>query len=134
MTVGAEVDRAAVLDVGPLHLQHHVLQGVKLQEAADDTIVAEAHRIPVGALHRLDHDRPAADLASHPPENRVREDSSRTKSQSPPTPDEEAVLREEVGEVAPGPEGRRMIGSPFPADEGLLDRHAEQDKTDFCEQ
>ena len=53
--------------------------------------------------------------------------------QRPPAPDEEAVLREEVGEVPPGPERRRVIGSPFAADKGFLDRDAEQDQTDLGE-
>ena len=34
----AEVDGAAVLDVGSLHLQRHVLEAVKLQDAADNAI------------------------------------------------------------------------------------------------
>ena len=36
--------------------------------------------------------------------------------------------------MPPGPERRRVIGSPFAADEELLDRDAEQDQTDFREQ
>ena len=35
--------------------------------------------------------------------------------------------------MAPGPEGGRVISSPFAADEGLLDRDAEQDQIDFYE-
>jgi len=103
---GAEVHGAAILDAGPLHLQHQVLEGVELQEAVDDAVVAEAHRVPVGALARLGHDRAAADPAAHPPKDGVREDRPGGELQGPPAPRGEAVLGEEVGEVAPRPEGR----------------------------
>src|SRR5882757_3569831 len=62
-----EADGAAVLDVSSLHFQHHVLEGMKLQESVDMTILAKAHRVPIGALHWLVHDCPPADPASHPP-------------------------------------------------------------------
>ena len=58
---------------------------------------------------------------------------SRPDSQGPPGPDKEAVLSEEVGEVPPGPERRRVIGSPFAADEELLRRDEEQDQDDLSE-
>ncbi len=34
------------------YLQHHILEGVKLQETADNAIVAEAHRVP-GIFFRM---------------------------------------------------------------------------------
>ena len=49
------------------YLEHHVLEGVKLQEAVDNTIIAEIHRVPVGALRRPGHDGPMANMTSHPP-------------------------------------------------------------------
>jgi hypothetical protein len=104
-SAGAEGDSAAILDVSSLHLQHHILEGVKLQEAVDDTVIAEAHRVPVGALHWLAHDCPSADMTSHPPQDGIRENSPGAECQRPPAPDEEAILREEVGKVAPRPEG-----------------------------
>src|SRR6478752_5222797 len=64
---GAEGDGAAVLDVSSLHLQHHVLEAVKLQAAVDNTVIAEAYRVPVGALHWPSYDCPVADMTSHPP-------------------------------------------------------------------
>src|SRR4249919_1908297 len=72
-------------------------------------------------------------MTSHPSQDRIRENSPGAEHKRTPAPDEEAVLREEVGEVAPGPEGGRMIGSPFASDEGLLDRDAEQDQIEFYE-
>src|SRR2546427_2796203 len=48
---GAKGDGAAVLDARSLHLQHHVLEGVKLQNAVDNTVVAKGHRVPIRALH-----------------------------------------------------------------------------------
>jgi len=63
---GAEVDGAAVPDVGSLHLERHVLEGVKLQEAVREAVLSEAHRIPVGALHRLIDDGPVSDPTSQP--------------------------------------------------------------------
>ena len=35
---------------------------------------------------------------------------------------------EKVGKVAPGPEGGRVVSSPFAADERLLDRDAEENQ------
>ena len=72
-------------------------------------------------------------MTSHPSEDGIRENSPGAEHKRTPAPDEEAVLREEVGEVAPGPEGGRVIGSPFAADEALLDRDAEQDQIEFYE-
>src|SRR5258705_13028469 len=72
-------------------------------------------------------------MTSHPSEDGIRENSPGAEHKRTSAPDEEAVLREEVGEVAPGPERGRVIGSPFSADEGLLDRDAEHDQIDFYE-
>ena len=47
----AERDGAAVLDACSLYLQHHVLEGVKLEEPVHNTLVAKAYGIPIGALH-----------------------------------------------------------------------------------
>ena len=68
------------MNVGSLHLQHHVLEGVKLKEAVGYTIVAEAYRVPVGALHWFSHDGPVPDLTSHPPKDRIRENCPRAES------------------------------------------------------
>ena len=43
-------------------------------------------------------------------------------------------MYEEVGEVPPGPERRRIIGTPFAADQGLLDRDADQNQVEFRQQ
>ena len=94
---------------------------------------AEADCVPIGALHWLGHDCPATDLTSHPSQDGVRKNSPCEERQRPSAPDEKAVLREEVGEVPPRPEWRRVISSPFATDEELLDRDAEQDQTDCCE-
>ena len=102
---GAEGDGAAVPDVSSLHLQRHVLEAVKLQEAVDNTVIAEAHRVPVGALHWPGYDCPVADMTSHPPEDGIRENSPGAEQERTSAPDEEAVLREEVGKVAPDQKG-----------------------------
>src|SRR4249920_3979830 len=104
------------MDVSSLHLQHHALEGVKLQEAVDNTIIAEAHGVPVRALHWPGHDCPGANTTSHPSQDGICENSPGAEHERTPAPDEEAVLREEVGEVAPGPEGGGVIDSPFSAD------------------
>src|SRR4029078_8507137 len=126
----AEGDSAAVLDVSSLHLQRHIFKGMKLQEPVDYTIVAKADCIPVEALHWRGNDRSVPDFTAHPPQDGIRENSSGAKPQRPSAPDVETILSEEVGEVPPGPEARRVIGSPFSANEGLLDCDAQQDKTD----
>src|SRR6516165_6962201 len=46
---GTKGDGAVVLDSRSLHLKNHVLETVQLQEAVDDTVLAKAHCIPVGA-------------------------------------------------------------------------------------
>ena len=127
----AKGNGATVLDVRSLHLQRHVFEGVKLQEAVDDTVIAEADRVPVRALHGLGHECAAANMTPHPTQDRIRQNSVGAERQRSPAPDEEAVLREEVGEVAPGPERGRVISPPFAADETLFDRHAEQNQCDF---
>ena len=109
----AKGNGAAVLDVRSLHRQRHVFQGVKLQKAVDDTVIAEIDRVPVGALHGLGHDCPAANMTPHPTQDGICENSAGAEHQRSPAPDEEAVLREEVGEVAPGPERGRVISSPL---------------------
>src|SRR6516165_8785496 len=62
---GTESNSAAVPQVGCFHLWYHVLEGVKLQEAVDKTIVAKVYCVPVGAQNWLVHDRSATDLTSH---------------------------------------------------------------------
>ena len=117
-----------------LHLQHHVLEGVKLQNAINNTVVAKGHGVPVGALHRLHQDCSVPNLTSHPSQNGIRQDSPGAEPESASAPDKKAVLYEEVGEVPPGPERRRIIGTPFAADQGLLRRDADQNQADFREQ
>ena len=47
---GPDADGAAVVNLSSLHLQDHVLEGVKLGVPVDNTIIAKVHRIPVEAL------------------------------------------------------------------------------------
>jgi len=122
----AKRDGAAVLDARSLYLQHHVLEGVKLEEPVHNTVVAKAYGIPIGALHWPRHYGSMPNPTSHPPQDRIREDSPGAKPERPPAPDEEAVLREEIGKMPPGPERRRVIGSPFAFDQALLDGDADQ--------
>src|SRR6516165_11544739 len=63
---GAKGDSAAVLNASSLYLQDHIFEGMKLKDAIHDTVVAKAHRVPVGALHWLRHDRSTSYLTSHP--------------------------------------------------------------------
>ncbi|HEY5416239.1 MAG TPA: hypothetical protein VIK41_15480, partial [Gemmatimonadaceae bacterium] len=70
----AKVDGAAVEDASPFDSQDHVFEGVKLQNAIDDAIIAELHRVPVGTLQRLGHDRSMADPASHETQDVTGED------------------------------------------------------------
>jgi len=102
----AEGDRAAVLDVSSFHFQRHIFKGMKLQEPVDYTIVAKADCVPIEALHRLGNNRSVSNITTHPPKDRVREDSSGKKRQRPSAPGVEAILREEISEVPPGPESR----------------------------
>ncbi len=89
------------MNMRPLHLQHHVLEGVELQEAVDGAVIAETHGVPVRALHGLGHDRATANLAPHPAQDRVGENRSGGKGERPSAPGEEAVLCKEVGKVLP---------------------------------
>ena len=58
--------RLGRLNASSLYLQGHILEGMKLKDAIHDTVVAKAHRVPVGALHWLRHDRSTSYLTSHP--------------------------------------------------------------------
>src|SRR6516162_2697945 len=63
---GAKRDGATVLNASSLYRQDHILEGMKLKDAIHDTVVPKAHRVPVGALHWLGHDRSTSYLTSHP--------------------------------------------------------------------
>ncbi len=54
-------------------------------------------------------------------------------SERPPAPDEEAVLGEEISKVPPGPERRRVSGTPLAPDEDLLDCGTEHNQDELRE-